>query len=465
MPAEVSVLFRYGRLCVPGLLISFSVLAMHAAHAEGITDIGVPADIANNAQDEKLETFVKSFDKLSLGQMLLRFYLGLRDNTTVFEHLMQKADILLGPLLGPMIIICAGSRLFQEIQAPSSDARAVLNIFYVTGLVVLLLVLYRFLLHQVTLFSNSVIYAVLPNGYTFEGVMRQVESVTEEFESKKSGTNIIWRLADRTVSLYTQYVLAWTSKWGVMVLHGLLNYARNLLYVLNYVLGMFLLPLLILKNSSLPKNWFMITTFIFLWAMTEGVMVAAIGDLGISALRFAIGTDERLPAFAVSVFYVMITTVNILIGLSLLASIWIVKTYLMSPGSIASMATALALPAATMTRMMTTAATGGVRVASPSVPLPSGRLPGETGASKKRELPQSSSKSGGKSGGSKAGDKKPKTGQEKSEKGGSATGGRSREPPMLTTVIKHRGKLDRKAMPDNVYSTARVAREKKIPRK
>ena len=399
-----------------------------------------------NAADTSITT---AFNAVELGQMLLRFYLGLRDNTVIFNHLTQLADALLLPLLTPMLIICAGARLTQEIYNPSSDAHAVLNVLYITGAVVLLLSLYRIVLYEVTIVTNALVAAAMPADYGFEGVMRRVEGVMEEFLAQERSANIVGRLLDNTLALYTQYVLAWTSKWGVMVMHGLLSYARKLLYVINYVLGMFLLPLLILSKNNLPRNWFIITLFIFLWGIMEAVLVAAVGELGISALRAALQTDATLPAFSRSLFFIMITTVNILIGLALLGSIWIVKSYFLSPGSIAAMTTALALPAAAMARMTATAALSGGRLAYASARsggLVQARLP---------RLPGRQGEGGGRQG-------LPKTPKLPSPEGAKPASSRPRKLPKLRTIIEHEGALNRQALPSNVLNTARVGRRRKL---
>lgn len=392
-------------------------------------------------------SITQAFNVVELGRMLLRFYLGLRDNTTLFNYLMQLADTLLLPLLVPMLIICAGARLTQEIYNPSSDAQAVLNVLYITGAVVLILVLYRTALYEVTVVTNALVAAVMPHDYGFEGVMRRVEAVMDEFLAKQHSNNILGRLLDGTLSLYTQYVLAWTSKWGVMVLHGLLSYVRKLLYVLNYVLGMFLLPLLILRQNNLPKNWFIITLFILLWGIMEAILVAAVGELGVSALRAALQTDETLPAFSRSLFFVMITTVNILIGLALLGSIWIVKSYFLSPGSIAAMTTALALPAAAMARMTAAAALSGGRLAYASA---------RPGGSMSARLPIPGRGGGGPGKGTH---KLPKVSK---PAGAKSTSDRARKLPKLRTIIEHEGALNRQALPTNVLNAARVGRRQKV---
>ena len=399
-----------------------------------------------------------------LGQMMFNFYRALRDNESIFLYLMKIGDMLLVPILMPLIVICTGSRLMQELHH-AEGKQDLLSVFYSVGAVVLILVLYRYLMSQLVMVTNTLAAATVPQGYSFESVMGRIEDTLVDFDKKEKSNNVIAQLINKTLSLYTQYVLAWTSKWGVMILHGLLSYLRKFLFAINYVLGIFILPFIIIRNNSLPRNWFLLTAVILIWTVVEAVMIAAIGELGVTALNAAMAVEGKLSALAESLFFIMITTVNVLIGIALLSSIWIVKTYFMSPSSISTIVAAFSMPAVAMAGMMGKAAakTGHsaasyavAGIASRSLP----RLPMKFPPPRKDGPVPSSGESAKTPPKTAKGIKSPITSSPRS----------AAKPPMVRTqkgpkrraLVEYRGALPAKALPENVVSVSRVGRRKKL---
>lgn len=408
----------------------------------------------------------EGFNIPMLGIMMLNFYRALRDNEIIFTYLMKIGDLLLVPVLMPLIVVCTGARLMQELHQVDTH-QDLLGIFYSVGAVVLILVLYRYLMYELLVVTDALATAVVPNGYSFEAVMERVENTLVDFDKKEKSNDVVAQFVNRTLSLYTQYVLAWTSKWGVLILHGLLSYLRKFLFAINYVLGIFLLPFIIIRNNGLPRNWFLITALISIWTVVEAIMVAAIGELGIAALYAAMNVNGKLSALGESLFFIMITTVNVLIGVALLSSIWIVKTYFISPAAISTLVTAFSMPAVAMAGMMGRAAakTGqsafsyaAAGAAARSFPRPSNRVP-----------PPGERKPSGSAGESSTSAKKTENAPS-SQPNKTTTGPKAAKPPIARTqkgpkrraVIEYKGALPAKTLPGNVMTIARVGKTKKL---
>ena len=411
--------------------------------------------VPKGAGVEYFENIREAFDLSVLGEMLFNFYNAMLTEDAVFQYLIQVGDSLLAPLLGPLVIVCSGTRLLQEMHQPDGD---IFGVIYATGTVILIITIYRIAMTELTSTANALINAIAPGGYSFKNTMESLEQTVDLFNNTKKNKDPIARLVDKSLSLYTEYFLAWGSKWGVMVLHGLLNYLRSVLFALNYVLGIFLLPFLIIKQSSLPRNWLMITAFIVLWAIVEQIMIAVVGMMGVAALAAALNVESVLPIFSESLFYVMLATVNILIGAAMLSSIWIVKSYLLSPGSISAAAALFSLPAISLGKMAANMANKGTLSAmgmakasanargdsrqKPSLPLPSDIFGGR--------------KSGGRKNGGASSQSKKTTPNEAQPQMNSGY--------RMRTILEHRGKLNKEDLPGNVTAVSRVGRKHSIRR-
>lgn len=402
---------------------------------------------------ETKEGFFAAFNVYRLGSMMRAFYLTLKDNEVFFHYLIDVGDLLLVPLLLPLIVICSGARLMEELHRPdgSQDMIAVL---YSVGAVVLILSLYRYLMQELVGVTNALAAATAPRGFSFENVMAEIEGTVEEFDGKEKSGNMVANFINQTISLYTHYVLAWTSKWGVMIFYSLLSYLRKFLFAINYLLGIFLLPFLIVRNSSLTKNWFIITALLSLWVVVEAVMIAAVGSLGIAALRAAINIDGALPVISESLFYIMIATVNILVGMSILASIWIVKSYFLSPSSIATAMTLFSLPGVAMATMMNRMVVNATQrtLTSVAAGAPVRRLPRSPSRFPPPPAPAPTPSKSPRAPSRRAPPKaKEKPAMARPQKG-----------PKRRAVIEYQGALPGKSLPDNVLNIARVGRKRKV---
>lgn len=406
---------------------------------------------------------LEAFDISVLGEMLLNFYYGIKNEATVFAYLMNAGDQLLLPILGPLIIVCSSVRFMQEMNSENKD---IFVVVYATGTVVLMLTLYRIILSELTAISNALAVVAAPADYSFQKVMQEVEGTVTFFEQSKRNKDPIAVLVDKSVSMYTEYFMAWGSKWGVLVLHALLSYLRNTLYAINYILGIFLLPFFIIKQNSLPRNWIMITSFILLWGIVENIMVSVMGQLGIGALNASLQLDKALPIFSESLFYVMVTTVNLLIGVAMLSSVWIVKSYLMSPTAISTATALFTLPAVSLARMASGMASTGALVTSGMA---------KAAVSGTRNQKRSTGYGRYKGGLPPLYDKSPKkTADKKINKpieGLSTKKDSPINPTDLTiprrnykmrTLLEHTGKLDSGVLPANVVSVSRVGKKNKI---
>lgn len=408
-------------------------------------DVYQQGELLSTEGDKAKEGFFAAFNVYRLGSMMRAFYFTLKDNEVFFHYLIDIGDMLLVPLLLPLIVICTGARVMEELHS-SDGSQDMVSVFYTVGAVVLILSLYRYLMQELVVITNALAAATAPQGFSFEAVMAEIETTVEEFDKREKTSNMVASFINQTVSLYTHYVLAWTSKWGVMIFYSLLSYLRKFLFAINYLLGIFLLPFLIVRNSSLTKNWFIITALLSLWVVVEAVMIAAIGSLGIAALRAAINIDGVLPVISESLFYIMIATVNILVGMSILTSIWIVKSYFLSPSSISTAMTLFSLPGvamATMMNRMVVSATqrtlSSIAAGAPVRRLPRSpaRFPPMPSPSAPRRRPPA----------------KPK------EKPAMA---RPQKGPKRRAVIEYQGALPGKALPDNVLNIARIGRKRKV---
>ena len=441
-----------------------------------LTPIGVTAADEGNllgnvfqgkgSSDDFFASTLEAFDIAVLGKMLQNFYQSMLQQETVFNYLLETGDALLAPLLAPLVIICSGARLAQDMNNPEAD---IWGGIYATAAVILGLGLYRAVMAELTIATNALSGFTGLLHYDFKNTMQEIENSVVHFNQAKKNTDIIANLIDLSLSVYTEYFLAWGSKWGVMVLHALLNYLRNTLFAINYVLGIFILPFFIIRNSSLPASWVKITAFILLWAIVEVFMIAVMGQLGVAALNSATDFDDTLPIFSESLFYVMVATVNILVGAAMLSSIWIVKSYLLSPGSISAAAALFTLPAVSIAGMSAAMATRGFQ-ASTSLARATlggrgrhgkgkgGGMPGRIplpddifGSGKKKSPPPSK--------------KKP----DSSSKDGDASRapadpGRFRRAYRMRSIIEHSGRLNQSSLPGNVTAVSRVGKKHKVPR-
>ncbi len=416
------------------------------------------------AGPEYYQATIDAFNLSVLGDMLFNFYAAMRDEQSVFTYLMAAGDKLLAPLLAPLIVICLGTRLMQDMKDDSKDIFAGV---YATAMVVLIIAIYRTVMSELALASNAMSTAINPIGYGFEDTMREIEGVVEFYNDAKKNKDPIALLVDKSLSVFTEYFAAWGSKWGVMVMYGLLNYLRSTLFAINYVLGIFLLPFFIIKQNSLPKNWVMITAFILLWGVIETVMIAVMGKLGIAALKASVDIDAPLPIFSESLFYIMVTTVNILIGVAMLSSIWIVKSYLLSPSAISSAAAFFVLPAISLAYMTASlggrgalAATGVLRSTTSGVKSGRGKgggrshMPTPADIFGTRRSPSQPNPSKGKPG-------RPK-GSGKSSSAEPATKPSLRRQYRMRTILEHNGRLDRANLPANITAISRVGKKHKF---
>ena len=449
---------QVGRMLRRSVLLGISMLWSGVALGveEGFQRKGSASDYFDNMHD--------AFDISILGDMLFNFYTGIRDEETAFTYLMTTGDRLLLPVLGPLIIICAGVRLMQEMAEGGKD---IFSVIYATAAVILVLALYRIAIAELTALSNTLARATTPDNYSFRGVMEQVEGVVTDFNETKKNKDPIAVLVDKTVSLYTQYFMAWGTKWGVLIMHGLLNYLRNTLYAINYVLGIFLLPFFIIKQNRLPRNWLMITSFIFLWGIVEAIMVAVMGQLGVGALKAALQIEGALPIFSESLFYVMVSTVNVLIGVAMLSSVWIVKSYLLSPTSISTVAALFTLPAISLARMSAgmgtsgaLAATGIARSTVSGAKNPARYKRGGGYGRYGGGLPPLPNR--GTSGTAK--DKATPTGRKPNNNSSDSQPDltKARRPYKMRSIIEHSGKLDAKSLPKNISAISRVGKKHKV---
>ena len=452
---------QVGRMLRRGIILVISMLWSGVTFAvdERFQRKGSASDYFDNMHD--------AFDISILGDMLFNFYTGIRDEETAFTYLMATGDRLLLPILGPLIIICAGVRLMQEMGEGGKD---VFSVIYATAAVILVLALYRTAIAELTALSNTLVRATTPNDYSFRGVMEQVEGVVTDFNETKKNKDPIAILVDKTVSLYTQYFMAWGTKWGVLIMHGLLNYLRNTLYAINYVLGIFLLPFFIIKQNKLPRNWLMITAFIFLWGIVESIMVAVMGQLGVGALKAALQVEGALPIFSESLFYVMVSTINILIGVAMLSSIWIVKSYLLSPTSISTVAALFTLPAISLARMSAgMGASGALAAAGVARSTVSGaknpmRSKGGGGYGRYGGgLPPLSNRGSGGTAQGKTESKSTSAGGPKNNSADSPPDlAKARRPYKMRSIIEHSGKLEAKSLPKNISAISRVGKKHKV---
>lgn len=454
-------------LILSPVLYVLSLLAMVSL----VPNLAMAAEFARKgATPEYFDVMLEAFDISVLGDMLFNFYKSMRDENAVFDYLMAAGDNLLAPLLAPLVIICLSARLAQDMQ--DVGTKDIFGGLYATAAVVLGIAVYRILMVELTLASNALTQAVYPVGDSFENAMRDLEEVVEFFNGVRKNKDPIALLVDKSLSLYAEYFMAWGSKWGLMVLHGLLSYLRSTLFAINYVMGIFLLPFFIVKRNSLPRNWLKITAFLLLWQVVEAVMIAVMGKLGTSALMAALDVDAALPIFSESLFYVMVTTVNILIGVAMLSSVWIVKSYLLSPAAISSVATAFSIPAISLGYMVSNvgfkgslAATGiarstigarnsgAKRKGGGGSYLPS---PGDIFRTKNRQggrNPDQTTRS--KSGGDNAR-------QTTANPDGSTPSNSLRKPYRMRSIIEHTGKLNKQSLPGNINAISRVGKKHKI---
>ena len=427
-------------------LFSFAFVILSSVRAEVYEQDGI------TGTQERQGSFTDAFNVYRLGIMMRNFFYTLKDSEVFFDYLVQIGDMLLMPVLAPLIIICTGARVMQELHNLGGN-QDILSIFYSVGAVILILSLYRYLMYELVVVTNSLARATVPQGYSFEGIMTRVEETVTDFHKQEKHKNVAASFINRTISLYTQYVVAWTSKWGVMILYSLLSYLRKFLFVVNYTLGIFLLPFLIVRNNSLPRNWLMITALLSLWIVVESVMVAAVGSLGVAALYAAMDVSGTLPVISESLFYIMVATVNILIGISLLTSIWIVKSYFLSPSSISTVMTLFSVPALAMAGMMgkLVAGTGQrtlsyIAAGAPVRHLPRAprRFPPQPNIPP-RPSPRSPTKT------PKREDNKEKPDMTRTQKG-----------PKRRAVIEYKGALPAKSLPQNITTIARVGKKKKL---
>ena len=397
--------------------------------------------------DEVKEGFFAAFNVYRLGTMMRAFYFTLKDNEVFFHYLIDIGDMLLVPLLLPLMVICTGARVMEELHS-SDGSQDMVTVFYTVGAVVLILSLYRYLMQELVVLTNALAAATAPRGFSFETIMAEIEGTVEEFDKREKNSNMVASFINQTISLYTHYVLAWTSKWGVMIFYSLLSYLRKFLFAINYLLGIFLLPFLIVRRSSLAKNWFLITALLCLWVVVEAVMIAAVGSLGIAALHAAINIDGVLPVISESLFYIMIATVNILVGVSILTSIWIVKSYFLSPSAISTAMTLFSLPGVAMATMMNRMVVSATQRTLSSVVAgaPVRRMPRSPG--RFPPLPPSSPKTP-----TRRPPAKPK------EKPAMA---RPQKGPKRRAVIEYQGALPGKSLPGNVLNIARIGRKRKV---
>lgn len=425
--------------------------------------------IRKGATSEYFEPMLEAFNISVLGEMIFNFYTSMRDEKSVFEYLITAGDNLLAPLLAPLIIICLGSRLAQDMQDDSAT-----DIFagvYAAAAVVLAIAVYRIVMVELILASNALTKTVYPIGDSFENTMRDLEGAVEFFHGVRKNKDPIALLVDKSLSLYAEYFMAWGSKWGLMILHGLLSYLRSTLFAINYVIGIFFLPFFITKQSSLPRNWLMITSFLLLWGVVEAVMIAVMGKLGVTALMAALDVEEALPIFSESLFYVMVTTVNVLIGVAMLSSVWIVKSYLMSPTAISSVAAVFSLPAVTLALMTANAgykgslALTGIARSTIGAKKNSKRTPG---GGSYLPTPSDIFRTGGRRGG-RPGQSKPSPSNPSSNSGGGATRPSEsastptlRKPYRMRSIIEHNGQLNKQSLPGNISAISRVGKKHKF---